>query len=366
MTGKAIRLDLGDRSYDVQVGSGTLDQIGDFVASLGSVRQVAVISDSNVAPLYGVRAVESIKHSGLEATLIEFPAGEANKTMATFSHLLDSTFAITPAVDRGLVVVAVGGGVTGDMSGYVAASVLRGVRWVQCPTTLLADVDASVGGKTGINHPSGKNLIGAFHQPAGVLIDAETLKTLPPAELSDGLAESVKHGVIRDEGLLTFLEANAQAILACQSDVMVELIARNVEIKASVVSADERESGVRAHLNFGHTIGHAIETLEGYGTISHGQGVALGMVAAMELAVMRKLVTSDAAGRIEALLTSLNLPVKRQGLDSQEIWRIMQHDKKVRNGKVRMVLPTKLGAVDIFDDITAEEVFEAVQCLETV
>ncbi|MCD6303593.1 MAG: 3-dehydroquinate synthase, partial [Planctomycetes bacterium] len=203
----------------------------------------------------------------------------------------------------------------------------------------------------------------AFHQPAGVLIDVQTLGTLPHDELVGGLAECVKHAVIRDAGLLDFIEDHAEEILACRSETMTELIARNVEIKAAVVAEDERETGRRAHLNFGHTIGHAIEAMAGFGKISHGQAVSLGMVAACRMAVARGLIEQDAADRIEELLALLGLPVRRKGLDADEIWRIMQHDKKARGGQVRMVLPVAPGAVAVFDDVTPSSVRRAVEYL---
>lgn len=362
-TQKTVAVDLGRRSYDVRVGPGLLDQLGEAVAALAGVTSAAVITDSNVGPLYGQRAVDGIKAAGVSAAMIEFPAGEANKTLATVSEVLDALFAIAPVVDRSTVIVALGGGVVGDLAGLVAALALRGMRFYQCPTSLLADVDASVGGKTAVDHPAGKNLIGAFHQPAGVMIDVETLKTLPRCELIGGLAECVKQAVIRDASLLDYIEGNSAGILECRPDVMTELIARNVAIKAAVVAADERESGERAHLNFGHTVGHAIEALAGYGEVSHGQAVALGMVAANHIAVARGLLDSPDAHRVERLLNKLELPTHRPGLDADNVWRIMQHDKKTLAGRVRMILPTKLGAADIFDDTPPEAVREAIAYL---
>ena len=360
---QTIRVELGDRSYDVRVGSGLLDSLGPAAVALGSVRQAAVIVDSNIASQYGRRAVDSLSDAGINATLIEFPTGEANKTIVSFSDLLDAVFAVRPAIDRDLLIVACGGGVTGDIAGYVAASTLRGVRWIQCPTSLLADVDASVGGKTGINHASGKNLIGAFYQPSGVLIDVETLKTLPPEALESGLGECVKHAVIREASLLDFIAENTPAILACQSDVMCDLIARNVAIKAAVVAGDERENATRAHLNYGHTVGHAIETIAGYGTISHGAAVSLGMIAANEMAVGRGLIGPQDAARVREALDALKLPTTYCGLDADKVWEVMQRDKKVRGGRVRMVLPTSIGSVNIYDDITAAEAARAVAVL---
>ncbi len=360
---KTVAVDLGRRSYQVRVGPGLLAELGRAVAALDGVTSAAIVTDSNVGPLYGQRATDAIKAAGIAATLIDFPAGEANKTLATLSKVLDNLFAAKPPVDRSTVIVALGGGVVGDLAGLVAAVALRGMRFYQCPTSLLADVDASVGGKTAVDHAAGKNLIGIFHQPAGVMIDVETLRTLPRRELIGGLAECVKHGVIRDVSLLDYIEANAAGILECRPDVMTELIARNVAIKAAVVAADEREAGQRAHLNFGHTVGHAIEVLAGYGELSHGQAVTLGMVAANHIAVARGLLPSRDAERIEQLLIKLDLPVRRGGLDAKEIWQTMQHDKKTLAGRVRMILPTRLGAVDIYDDTPPETVRQAVEYL---
>jgi 3-dehydroquinate synthase len=360
---QTIRVELGDRSYDVRVGSGLLDAVGEAAGNVGSVRQAAVIADSHIAATYGQRIVDSLIAADITTTLLEFPSGEVNKTVASFSDLIDSIFAISPAVDRDLLIVACGGGVTGDIAGYVAASTLRGVRWLQCPTSLLADVDASVGGKTGINHPSGKNLIGAFYQPSGVLIDVETLKTLSDYDLQSGLGECVKHAVIRDASLLDFIAENTAGILARDSEVMCDLIARNVRIKAAVVAGDEREAGTRAHLNYGHTVGHAIETIAGYGTISHGAAVSLGMIAANEMAVARGLLSRADATLVRDALDALKLPTTYPGLDAEQVWAVMQHDKKVRQGRVRMVLPTSIGGVDIFDDITADQAALAVAAL---
>ena len=340
-----------------------IHRLGPAVAEMPRARAVVVIADSNVAALYGGEAARILAAAGVAPTLIAFPAGEEHKNLATYGRLMDSFFAVEPPIDRDTVVVALGGGVTGDLAGFVAATALRGLRWLQCPTTLLADVDASVGGKTAIDHPSGKNLIGAFHQPGGVLIDVRPLRTLPPVELANGLAECVKHGMIRDATLLDFIEANAKAILAAETEVLTELIARNVAIKAAVVSADEREASIREHLNFGHTIGHAIEAVVGFGGISHGQAVSLGMVAACSLAVERGLIGHAVAGRLSALLTMLGLPTRWKGLDGPAIWHAMTHDKKARGGKVRMILPTGIGAVAVFDDMASEQILAAIDVL---
>ena len=361
---RTIRVELPTRGYDVKIGAGLLRSVGAEAAALRNVRRVVAVSDSTVAGLYGSKALESLSSAALRADLLSFPSGESNKTLAGVGKLFDGLFRLEPAVDRDCVIVALGGGVVGDMAGFLAATALRGLRWLQVPTTLLADVDASVGGKTAVDHAAGKNLIGAFHQPHGVLIDVETLRTLPPGELQSGLAECVKHAMIRDVSLLEFMENAADAILACEPRPMTELIARNVAIKAAVVAADEREHGQRAHLNFGHTVGHAIEACEGYGRVTHGQAVALGMIAACRLAEGKALLGASLRDRLEKLLARLGIEVRRRGLDGDAIWRIMQHDKKARGGKVRFVLPTGPGRVEVFDDVTEQQVKAAIASLE--
>ncbi len=357
---RTIPIDLGPRSYDVRIGQGLRRAVGPFLAEMDGISSAAVISDSNVAAIYADDVLDSLRAADLPANLVTFPAGEEHKHLPTCSTLYDSLFALGPPLDRSSVIVALGGGVPGDVAGFVAATALRGIRFVQVPTTLLADVDASVGGKTGIDHPAGKNLIGAFHQPAGVLIDVETLSTLGPEQLRSGLAECVKHAVIRDAALLDFIEDRAGALLACQPDAMGELICRNVEIKAAVVSADERETGVRAILNYGHTFGHAIEAAAGYGNLTHGAAVALGMVAANRVAVSRGWLDASVAARVETVLAHLDLPVRRADLDAADLYHRMLHDKKTRGGRITFLLPVELGQVRIVDDLTEAEIQEGL------
>jgi 3-dehydroquinate synthase len=354
---RSIRVNLGARSYDVQIAPGMMGQLSQLTL-LPRARSAVVIADRVVAGLYGQQVLGVLKSAGLRGHLIEFPNGEANKTLATYSKIFDELFALRPAVDRDTIIVALGGGVSGDLAGFVAATALRGLRWVQVPTTLLADVDASVGGKTGVDTAAGKNLIGAFHQPICVFVDVLALRTLSDDDIRTGLAECVKHGAIRQVALLEFLEspANQSAIFARDADVLADLVGQNVAIKAQVIAADETEAGLRAHLNFGHTIGHAIETLLGYGRISHGQGISLGMIAACQLSLSRGLVEQSYASRLEKLLDQLGLQVRWAGLDGDEIIRIMQHDKKNRDGKIRMVLPVGPGRVDVFTDISADAI----------
>lgn len=357
---KTIRVDLGERSYDVHVGPGLLELVGPSASQTDRVSSAVVITDSNVGPLYADAVMRSLKAAGVRAALIDFPAGEQHKTLDTLGRILNELFSIVPAVDRRTLVIPLGGGVAGDMGGFAAAVALRGMRFLQVPTSLLADVDASVGGKTAVDHAAGKNLIGAFHQPSGVLIDVEALQTLPAEQLRSGLAECVKHAFIRDASLLEYIEQNADAISACQGEVMTELIARNVAIKSDVVAEDERESGVRAHLNFGHTVGHAIETAEGYGGMTHGQGVALGMIANCEMARLRGTIDGSLVDRLTHVLRSLGLATTWANLDAGQLWELMQHDKKTMGGKVRMILPTQLGAVEIVEDTDARQVADAI------
>jgi 3-dehydroquinate synthase len=256
-------------------------------------------------------------------------------------------------------VIALGGGVTGDTAGYVAATYLRGVPFVQCPTTLLAMVDSSVGGKVGVNVPQGKNLIGAFHQPVAVVADPLVLSTLPLREVCCGLAECVKHAIIADAALFDFIEDNADAILRLDARVVTELVRRNVEIKAAVVAADEREAGVRAHLNLGHTFGHAIEATTGYGPIQHGEGVALGLIAAGEVAARQGLCDADLPRRVRSLLSRLGLPVCAALAGDADLMAAMRLDKKVRDDRIRFVLPKRIGAVAVRDDVPAAIVSEA-------
>jgi 3-dehydroquinate synthase len=361
---RTVKVNLGRRSYEVRIGPGELARLGEVAAGMKAARSAVIIADATVAELYGRGALDSLDAAGVRAALIDFPPGEEHKTLVTFSRVMDELLAVSPPIDRDSLIVALGGGVTGDLAGFVAATALRGLRWLQCPTTLLADVDASVGGKTAVDHPAGKNLIGAFHQPRGVLIDVSVLKTLDARQLRTGLAECVKHGMIREATLLDFIERHAATILAAEEDVMTELIARNVAVKAAVVSADEREAGQRAHLNFGHTVGHAIETHFGLGKITHGEAVSLGMAAACRLAVQRKLTEPSVLERLESLLILLGLPVRWPDLDAKALWSIMQHDKKARAGHVRMVLPIGLGQVNIFGDIQDAEIADVLAAMQ--
>jgi len=308
----------------------------------------------------------SLREAGLAVEAVTLPPGEASKTLAHAGNLYDRM--LQASLDRGSVVVGLGGGVMTDLAGFVAATYMRGVAWVAVSTSLLGQVDASVGGKTGVDHPACKNLIGAFHQPATVLADVSTLATLPDEELRTGLAEVVKHAMIRDAAFMDRLEADADAIVARDPDVLEAIVARNVEIKAAVVSADEREGGLRRILNYGHTIGHALESLAlasgrplGGGPPTHGRAVALGMVAEAHIAQARGLLSAPAAERQTALLARVGLPVALdEPVDAGRCLAMMRHDKKAAAGRLCFVLPEAIGSVVQTDDVTDDEIRAAL------
>jgi 3-dehydroquinate synthase len=321
--------------------------------------KAALVTDSSVAAIYLEPALESLRAARLEVSSTIVPPGEGSKTLARAGELYDRM--LRAGLDRGSVLVALGGGVVTDLAGFVAATYMRGIPWVAVPTTLLGQVDASVGGKTAVDHPECKNLIGAFHQPSAVLCDVATLATLPDEELRNGLAETVKHAVIRDPDLFKDLERRADAILARDPAVLEPIVARNVRIKADVVAADERESDLRRILNYGHTIGHALESLLG---LTHGRAVALGMMAEARMAERRGLVGRAVVERQKALLERFGLPVSLPtGADAERCLAIMRHDKKAEAGRMRFVLPEAIGRVRIVDDVSDEEIRAALDSL---
>lgn len=331
-----VNVDLGDRSYPIHIGPGLLGTLGENCKTLGLKGKCLIVTDATVAPLYADRAVQSLEKTGFKPALEVLPAGETTKSQAQLLKLYSR--AATQGIDRKCFMVALGGGVIGDLTGFAAASWLRGIRFVQVPTTLLAMVDSSVGGKTGINIPEGKNLVGAFHQPELVQIDLDTLKTLPPRELAAGMAEVVKYGIIWDAELFRALEKNPA--------VDAGLIARCCEIKAEVVGKDERESGLRGILNFGHTLAHAIENVAGYGEYLHGEAVSIGMVYAAHLSVALKGLSVAESARIEKLLAGLSLPVAAPDLAWKKIRAAMDVDKKTVGGLPKFVLADRIGHVD--------------------
>ena len=348
-------------TYDVRIAPNLLAQLGPIVKSLAPAPSCAIISDSNVAPLYLHTAKASLLSAGYRVIHHIIPAGEQHKTVQTAMGAMDTL--LNAKVERATPVIALGGGVVGDLAGFVSASVLRGTPFVQVPTTLLSAVDASVGGKVGVDHPAGKNLIGAFHQPRIVLTDIVTFATLPPRELKGGLAECIKHAIIRDASLFSFIADNSARILACDESVLVDLVAQNVAIKAAIVHEDPFEKSVRALLNFGHTFGHAIENVLLYTGVIHGEAVALGMVAAARLALARNEFPADDLKKLVTLLDYVGLPTCCVDLDIDKAFAAMATDKKVREGKLRFILPTRIGHAHIVTDVPADQVRAALASL---
>ena len=331
-----VTVDLGDRSYPIQIGPGILNTLGEACLAAGLKGRCLVVSDENVAPLYADRAIKSLEASGFEPTLEVLPAGEPTKCQAQLMNLYAK--AAESRLDRKCFMVALGGGVIGDLTGFASASWLRGIQFIQIPTSLLAMVDSSVGGKTGINIPEGKNLVGAFHQPELVLIDLDSLQTLPEREFAAGMSEVAKYGVIWDEELFQTLEKSPRDF----PDIG-KIVARCCEVKAEVVRRDEREGGLRGILNFGHTLGHAIENVAGYGEYLHGEAVAIGMVYAARLSVSLKGLSVKDADRIEKLMVELNLPVTAPGLAWSDLRAAMALDKKTVGGLLKFVLIEQMG-----------------------
>lgn len=350
----------GTPRYDITVAPSLLDRAGELLRNLTQSSKAAIVTDTHLAAAHLPALRASLHSAGFETIVATLPAGEDHKTLSEMLPVYDVF--LRARIERTTPVLALGGGVVGDMTGFVAATLLRGVPFVQIPTSLLAMVDASVGGKTGVNHAAGKNLIGAFHQPIAVLIDPAVLKTLPPGELRGGLAECIKHDIIRDEKGFADIEKNIHRALALDIEYLAELIAHNVAIKARVVEADPFEKGERAHLNFGHTFGHAIESVSRY-AYSHGQCVALGMAAASFAAMKLGMIDAAARQRILAVIQKAELPISGMKLPIDEVTASMHFDKKVKGGRIRFILPDRIGHVVIRDDLPNEVVKETVESL---
>jgi len=359
----AIEVRTSSGSYAVELSAGALDAVGETAArALGGARRALLVTDANVRPLYGARALESLRGAGFDAGEAVIEAGEEGKRLATVERLCEA--ALAARLDRSGVVVALGGGVVGDIAGLVAALYMRGVAHVQVPTTLLAMVDSSVGGKTAVDLAGGKNLVGAFHQPSAVVADPEALRTLPDRELSAGAAEVVKAGVLGDRELFELVEKRPGELLSRDEAVLLEAIGRSIEVKRRVVEVDERETGdgPRALLNLGHTFGHALETLREYRGILHGEAVSVGVVLASRLAVRLGRLPEAEADRVIRLLALLSLPVELgPGVDRARLFELMRRDKKNRDGRLRLILPTAIGRAEIFKDVPEAAVRE---CLE--
>jgi 3-dehydroquinate synthase len=352
---QTVRVQLAEHSYDIDIGTGWLQTIAEKLQSVLPVRHAVVITDSNVQPLYGDPVAQRLQSVGIQASLLSVPAGESSKCVAVAGQLWEQLLA--SGAHRQTVVIAVGGGVVGDLAGYIAASFARGIPFVQVPTTLLAQVDSSVGGKVGINLPGAKNMVGHFWQPRYVAIDTDVLQSLPDREYRAGLAEVVKYGVIMDPEFFAYLEANIANLNARDSNTLQAVVARCCQLKGDVVQDDERETtGLRAILNYGHTFGHALEAVTKYDTLLHGEAVAIGMLCASRLAERLGRISPDLTQRQFSLLHQLGLPTKVPTADRQALLDAMQHDKKVEQGKLRFILPTKLGHVELVGNISPDDV----------
>lgn len=359
---KTLCVELGERSYPIYIGRGLLTR-PDLYRQHIRGKQVMIVTNDTVAPLYLDQVRAALSPYQCEAVIL--PDGEQYKTLEVLNRIFDAL--LGRRFDRRVTLVSLGGGVIGDMAGFAAACYQRGVDFIQIPTTLLSQVDSSVGGKTGVNHPLGKNMIGAFHQPRSVIADTATLDTLPDRELSAGIAEVIKYGLIRDPAFFTWLEANMDRLLARAPDALAYAIERSCANKADVVAADEHESGVRATLNLGHTFGHAIETGMGYGTWLHGEAVGCGMVMAVRMSARLGWLNDADVMRTEALIEQARLPTRApRALDTARFIELMGVDKKVQDGKIRLVLLKTIGEAVVTDDFPLgllREVIEA--CKET-
>jgi 3-dehydroquinate synthase len=358
-TAERLRVELGERSYDIHIGPGLIDSAGAAILPLLQRRQAVIVSDEHVAPHHLPALRRSLDEHGIANRAIVLPPGEGTKDLAHFGRLLDDILAC--GIERGTMLVALGGGVVGDIAGFAAATLLRGIDFVQIPTTLLAQVDSSVGGKTAINTAAGKNLVGAFYQPRLVLADTASLQTLPRRELRAGYGEIVKYGLIRDAGFFAWLEAEGRAVCDLDPAALTRAVLVSCRMKADIVSADERETGERALLNFGHTFGHALEAETGFGDrLLHGEAVALGMVLAFDFAVRLGLASGQDAHRVRRHLAAAGLPTTHAelGLSGDMADRLLLHmskDKKVRDGAITLILPRRIGDCFVMRDAPAGE-----------
>lgn len=350
-----VRVALGRASYDIEIDTGNLPHLGDFVTARRKTTHAVVVTDEHVQEPHADRVAASLAGAGVEVDLLVIEAGESSKSVSVADQLWQQLVEV--GADRKSVIVAVGGGVTGDLAGFVAATYARGLPFVQVPTTLLAQVDSAVGGKVGINLPSAKNMVGAFWQPLGVLIDTDTLSTLPDREYRSGLAEVVKYGVILDAAFFDWLDDHVAELGAREAQTLRYAVAHSCRLKANIVERDEREeTGLRAVLNYGHTFAHAIETLTGYGELLHGEAVSIGMVCAARLAQRLGRVDESFIRRQIALLQRLQLPTAMPSLDGHDMLAAMSRDKKVEHGKLRFVLPTRLGQVELVNSVSTDDV----------
>jgi 3-dehydroquinate synthase len=345
----AVFVELGNESYPIYIEQGGLANLGRYMTKLNLTRNALIVTNPVIRHYYGDIVTHSLESAGFSVYIEELPAGEETKTMASAMRLYDRAIAL--GMDRKSPLIALGGGVIGDLSGFVAATYMRGIPFIQVPTTLLSQVDSSVGGKVAVNHPQGKNLIGAFYQPQLVLIDPTTLNTLTHREWLSGLAEVIKYGVIWDRTFFASLASEALSSLIVDMGKMEEFIKRSCEIKANVVSQDEKETGIRVILNYGHTIGHALESATDYTLYTHGEAIAIGMVGAAKLAQKLGWLNDNQSNDIEAVIVQYGLPTSFSGIDHDLIIELLYHDKKKEGSAVRWVLPRSIGSVDTTKDV---------------
>jgi 3-dehydroquinate synthase len=349
---QTLKVDLANRSYPIHIGRNLIAD-ADLILPHLKRKHVAIVTNTTVAPLYLDKLSQTLQAAGVSVIPIILPDGEAYKNTETLNKIYDAL--LQNRCERSTTLIALGGGVIGDLTGYAAATYLRGVPFIQIPTTLLSQVDSSVGGKTGINHPLGKNMIGAFYQPQVVLADIDTLKTLPARELSAGMAEVIKYGLIRDAEFFNWLEAHIEQLMALEESAISEAIYRSCQNKADVVARDEHETGERALLNLGHTFGHAIENAMGYGVWLHGEAVGAGTMMAADLSQRMGWLSAAEVARIHALLTKAKLPLEAPKLGTDKYLELMQMDKKVADGKIRLVLQQGIGQSVITSDYDVDK-----------
>ena len=356
-----VDVNLGSRSYRIVVASGALQSVGERLRELRLGSRAALVSDGAIMRLYGKTVVASLESAGFTVTTIDVPEGEAAKTLAVTEHCWDRL--LTAGLDRTSTVLALGGGAVGDVAGFAAATYMRGINFIQLPTTVLAQVDASIGGKTAIDHPLGKNMIGAFHQPRLVVVDPAVARTLPEREFRSGLAEIVKHGIVLDADYFAELERDLAPLAARDLGVLERIIGGSCRLKASVVERDEREAELRHVLNYGHTIGHALEAATGYTRYAHGEAVSLGIVAEARLARRLGIADDETTTRQERMLETLGLPVRAPSIDVEPIVSAMARDKKAKDGRVPFVLAPRIGAFRIVYDVPTTEIHAVIASL---
>ena len=356
---REVHLNLDQDSYSITIGQGILGNLGQRIVPKTKSDKVTVVADEFVSERYGDIVLKSLRDFEFDVQVIQVPSGEENKSLAWFSKIHDTL--INHHMDRSSTLIALGGGVIGDLSGFVAATFMRGISWIQVPTTLLAQVDASVGGKTAINHPKGKNMMGAFHQPSLVLIDVDTLHSLAERDVGSGLVEIIKHGVIMDEPLFSLIEKNLTKILRLVPEIVIEIIAKSCANKAYVVENDEKERGLRSTLNYGHTFAHALEALTDYNTFRHGEAVAVGMNCAAQLSVNLGILDPSELNRQNTLLQNAGLPIQIPRIQPENFLEAMYFDKKINHGKLKLILIERLGKVTMRTDIPDNEVLAAIE-----